>query len=223
MRAIILAAGRGERLRPLTDSCPKPLVTVKGKPLIVYHLERLKMAGITDIVINVSYLREKIQDYLGTGQTWGVNIAYSIELTCLEVGGGICNALPLLGQDPFWVVNSDVWTDYTFSTEMTFLGLGHLILTENPAHHLQGDFVTMPTGHLARQTQGDYTYTGISVLHPALFAGHVPGTAFRLSPLFDKAIIQRALYGVPYSGKWVDVGTWERLQNLEKTLASPSP
>lgn len=218
---MILAAGRGSRLRPLTDHCPKPLVTVANKPLIVYHIENLAKAGLTEIVINLCHLGEQIEDYLGNGSHWGVNIAYSRESSLLEVGGGIYHALPLLGADPFVVVNGDIWTDYPFAKlPHTLKGLAHLIMVENPLHHPGGDFSLNLSGHLSRQKeQGTLTYSGISVLSPELFVGCTKGSAFRLSTLFDQAIVSQQLYGEYYQGAWTDVGTLERLQSLENALA----
>lgn len=220
-RAIILAAGRGNRLRPLTDHCPKPLVEVGKKPLIVYHVENLALAGITEIVINLFHLGEQIEAYLGNGSHWGVNIVYSFEPSLLEVGGGICNALPLLGPDPFIVVNGDIWTDYPFiRLARTLKGLAHLVMVDNPSHHETGDFALHANGQLSRENhQHTLTYSGISMLHPDLFSGCHSGSAFRLAPLFDKAILSQQLYGEHYQGVWTDVGTYERLQSLENALA----
>jgi len=219
-RAMILAAGRGNRLRPLTDHCPKPLVAVGKKPLIVYHLENLAQAGFREIVINLFYLGQQIEDYLGNGANWGVSIAYSHEPSLLEVGGGICQALPLLGSSPFVILNGDIWTDYPFSKLPTTLeGLAHLVLVDNPAHHVNGDFALQANGQLTRQRQGTLTYSGISLLDPELFAGFSKGNAFRLAPLFDQAILHQQLYGEHYQGAWTDVGTMERLQSLENALA----
>lgn len=222
MQAMILAAGRGARLRPLTDRCPKPLIPVLGKPLIVYHLEKLKASGITEIVINLAYLGQQIEDYLGDGQAWGVNIRYSRETQPLEVGGGIFHALPLLGHEPFILVNGDVWTDFDFATLPQILsGLGHLVMVDNPAHHLQGDYALSPAQHLERKENSlhpTYTYSGIAVLNPQLFKNCQAG-AFRLAPLFEQAMKDRALTGEYYAGWWTDVGTLDRLQSLEKALA----
>lgn len=220
-RAMILAAGRGNRLRPLTDHCPKPLVIVAKKPLIVYHIENLAKAGFTEIVINLFHLGEKIEAYLGNGSHFGVNIAYSVEPSLLEVGGGICNALALLGPSPFVVVNGDIWTDYDFKRlPSTLAGLAHLVLVDNPLHHEAGDFSLLPNGQLSRETAyGTLTYSGISMLHPELFKGYTKGSAFRLAPLFDKAILSQQLYGEYYQGAWTDVGTLSRLQSLENALA----
>ena len=226
MKAMILAAGKGTRLQPLTDTCPKPLIPVGGKPLIVYHLEKLKSVGITDVVINLRHLGEKIQDYLGDGKSWELNIQYSVEPKDLEVGGGICYALPLLGKDPFIIINGDIWTDYPLShLPMTPQGLAHLVLVDNPLHNAKGDFVLDNQGKLIRAhalDQKTVTYAGISLLRPELFEDHECGSTFRLAPLLDKAISQGSLSGEYYSGAWTDVGTLERLQFLENTLALPS-
>lgn len=221
MRAMILAAGRGERLRPITDTCPKPLVKVGGKPLIVYHLENLKKSGITDIVINLHYLGEKIESYLGNGSSFEVNIAYSKEPKVLEVGGGIHHALPLLGNAPFMIVNGDIWTDYDFGKlPQTLNGLAHLVLVNNPDHHPQGDFgLSEEDGRLvSNSTSFSYTYSGMSILSPALFKAASKDETFRLAPLLHQAMRDKQLYGQVYAGKWTDVGTLERLQALEKTI-----
>ncbi len=221
MRAMILAAGRGNRLRPLTDTCPKPLIKVCGKQLIVYHLENLANAGFTDIVINVRHLGEKIQAFLGNGHSFGVNIEYSVETTELEVGGGICNALPLLGNEPFAIVNGDIWTDYPLATLKTkSKGLAFLVLVKNPIHNEKGDFAIIEGNRLIRHsTLPTYTYCGVSVLHPQLFQEETRGSSFRLAVCLDKAILQQALYGEIYQGEWTDVGTIERLQSLEHSLS----
>lgn len=223
-RAIILAAGRGNRLRPLTDHCPKPLVMVAQKPLIVYHIENLAKAGICEIVINLFHLGEQIEAYLGNGASLGVNIVYSKEASLLEVGGGICQALDLLGPEPFMVINGDIWTDYAFAElPQKLKGLAHLVMVDNPEHNLAGDFALQANGQLHRQaTPGTLTYSGISMLSPALFAGCVKGTAFRLAALFDKASLSRQLFGEYFNGAWTDVGTLERLQSLEMALTRPS-
>lgn len=219
-KAMILAAGRGTRLRPLTDEIPKPLIPVAGKPLIVYHIEALAAAGVKDIVINVSYQAKKIQAALGSGNAFGVNIHYSVEPDegGLETGGGIFNALPLLGENPFIVVNSDICTDYPFSQLFKPLhGLAHLVLVNNPPHHPEGDF------GLSEQTvvsEGDvhFTFSGIGLYHPKLFVDCQPGI-FRLAPLLKKAISQRMVSGEHHLGHWIDVGTLERLTEAETLLA----
>ncbi|MBS0286502.1 MAG: nucleotidyltransferase family protein [Proteobacteria bacterium] len=222
MKVMILAAGRGNRLRPLTDTCPKPLIKVCGKPLIVYHLENLAAAGFTEIVINVRHLGEKIQAALGNGHAFGVNIAYSVEDTELEVGGGIHNALPLLGNSPFVIVNGDIWTDYPFaSLKHKNKGLAYLVLVDNPEHNLKGDYAILKNNVLKRdQLLPTFTYSGISVLHPDLFKEEVRGTSFRLAKCLDKAAQADLLFGEYFDGQWTDVGTLERLQFLEQSLCS---
>lgn len=221
-RAMILAAGRGERLRPLTDDIPKPLIPVAGKPLIVYHLENLASMGITDIVINVSHQAKKIQDSLGSGDAFGVNIHYSIEPETggLETGGGIFKALPLLGEEPFIVVSGDVWTDYPFAKLLRPLDkLAHLVLVDNPWHHPQGDFYLSEQG-LMKNIEGGVTtrnFAGIGLYHPKLFAHCKPGI-FPLAPLLKEAINQQMISGEYYSGRWVNVGTLKCL-NEAQTLA----
>lgn len=215
---MILAAGRGARLRPLTDSCPKALIQVGKKPLIVYHLEKLKKAGVSEVVINVCHLGEQIVNFLGNGAAWGLDIVYSFESSPLEVGGGIFQALSLLGEAPFMVINSDIWTHYPFEKLLAPLsGLGHLVLVDNPLHHQQGDFC-LAQGKLHTQGQ-TYTYSGMAVLHPSLFV-HCAGRAFALAPLLHKALSQGLLSGEYYEGQWVDVGTLQRLQGLEKVLVN---
>lgn len=218
MRAMILAAGRGNRLRPLTDTIPKPLVPIRGKPLIAYHLENLQRAGVTEVVINVCHLGEKIQHYCGDGARFGVSIHYSVEPLALDSGGGICNALSHLGDAPFMLVNGDIWTDYDLSDlPETIAGLVHLVLVSNPVWHPNGDFA-LKQGKLCRAQRQPYTYTGIAVLHPALFANNTPGSTFSLVPLLDKAILEDKATGEHYEGLWTDVGTLDRLQHLEHSL-----
>lgn len=223
MRAMILAAGRGNRLRPLTDHCPKPLIKARSKPLIVYHLENLSKAGISQVVINLRYLGEQIAAYLGDGKTWGIEIIYSPEMKDLEVGGGIFNALPFLGKEPFILVNGDIWTDYPFTALPQHLkGVAHLVLVNNPKHNLAGDFGIKENGQLYRESTQKFTYSGLAVLDPVLFKECVEGDAFRLAPLLDKAAKEQSLYGEHYQGEWTDVGTIERLHELEEKLALKS-
>lgn len=216
---MILAAGTGTRLRPLTDTCPKPLICVNGTPLLVYHIEKLVHLGLNDIVINVSYLADKIIEYIGSGEKWGAKITYSHEPTPLEVGGGIFNALSLLGEEPFILVNGDIWTDYDFiKLPKKLTGLAHLVLVENPEHNMQGDFSLDAQGMIVDDPDlPNYTYAGIAVLHPKLFCSATPG-CFPLRPLLQDARKKNALTGEYYNGLWTDVGTVERLQNLENTL-----
>ena len=219
MRAMILAAGKGERLRPLTLHTPKPLVKAGGKPLIEYHLERLAEVGVTDIVINHAWLGEQIVSHLGDGQRFGVHIEYSAEGEPLETGGGILQALPLLGDMPFLLVNGDIWTDFDLSSvHMAEGDLAHLVLVDNPAHHPDGDFA-LKNGRIVDEPLGRLTFSGISVLHPSLFEGCEPG-AFKLAPLLRKAMAAGRLGGERLQGRWVDVGTHERLAEVEALLAS---
>ncbi len=209
MKAMILAAGRGERLRPLTDKTPKPLLEVQGKPLIVHHLERLRDAGITHIVINTSWLAEQIQSALGDGTAHGVSIQYSYEgPEPLETGGGIFKALPLLGREPFLVVNGDILTDFPFETLKHRLKadfLAHLVMVPNPQHHPQGDFHLSPVGHLRLEGEPKLTYSGIGVYKAGFFKECRAGK-FALLPLFQDAMRQEALSGERYPGAWSDVG-----------------
>ena len=215
-RAMVLAAGRGERLRPLTDTLPKPLVEIAGKPLIVYHLQALARAGIREVVINLSWLGEKIRAALADGGRYGVSIAYSEEGPApLETGGGIHRALALLGSGPFLVVNSDVWTDMDFSRVLTLAdgADGRLMLAPNPPHHPRGDFGL--EGDFVVASEADrFTYTGIGVFRPELFDGCAPGK-FPLLPLLQRAIAARRLRGEVYRGEWLDIGSPDRLAWLD--------
>lgn len=220
MKAMILAAGKGERMRPLTLHTPKPLVQAGGKRLIEYHLEALAKAGFTDIVINHAWLGQQIEGYLGDGAQYGVRIQYSAEGEPLETGGGIFRALPLLDDEAFLVVNGDIWTDYDFSVlHQPINGLAHLVLADNPAHHPGGDFVLVD-GQVQDGQPGaaTLTYSGIAVLHPQLFDGCVDG-AFKLAPLLRKAMAAGQVTGERLKGQWVDVGTHERLAEVEQLLA----
>ena len=217
MKAMILAAGRGERMRPLTDSLPKPLLPVAGRPLIVHHIERLAAAGIRELVINHAHLGGMIETALGDGAAWGVKIRYSDEGTALETGGGIFRALPLLGGRPFLVVNGDVWCDVDFSRlELPAGMLAHLVLVPNPPHHPRGDFVLQ--GHRVTDADGErLTFSGIGIYDPRLFAGCEAG-AFPLAPLLRKAMAEARVSGICHRGLWVDVGTPQRLQVLDRQL-----
>ena len=216
MKAMILAAGKGERMRPLTLHTPKPLVRAGGVPLIEYHLRALAQAGFTEIVINHAWLGQQIEDHLGDGARFGLSIRYSAEGEPLETGGGIFQALPLLGVEPFLVVNGDIWTDYDFSRLRQPLdGLAHLVLVDNPAHHPTGDFL-LQGGTVTDEGEAAarLTYSGIAVLHPALFAGCSAG-AFKLAPLYRQAMAAGKVSGEHFPGRWVDVGTHERLAEVE--------
>ncbi|MGE0114024.1 MAG: N-acetylmuramate alpha-1-phosphate uridylyltransferase MurU [Steroidobacteraceae bacterium] len=223
MKAMILAAGRGERMRPLTDRHPKPLLKVGGKPLIEYHLERLAIAGFHDIVINTAWLGEQIPAQVGDGSRWHVRIAYSHEgWPALETGGGIFKALPLLGDEPFLVVNGDVWTDWQVATpalpsQWHADTLAHLVLVPNPVHHPKGDF-GLQDGQVTAATTQSFTFSGMGFYHPRLFAGCSPG-AFKLAPLLFAAISSRRVTGEFYAGQWYDIGTPERLAMLDRLLS----
>jgi MurNAc alpha-1-phosphate uridylyltransferase len=215
---MILAAGRGERLRPYTDTTPKPLLRVNGRCLIEYHVSALVTAGVTDIVINHAHLGEQITAFLGDGHRYGARIRYSPEgAHALETGGGILNALPMLGPTPFIIVNADIWTDYPLQGLFRALqGVAHLVLCDNPPHKVQGDFA-LSAGVVNNQGDRLLTYTGIAVLDPKLFAGCTPG-AFPLAPLLRAAAAVGRVTGEHYHGKWVDVGTPERWQSLDREL-----
>ncbi len=253
MKAMILAAGRGERMRPLTDHTPKPLLKVGGKPLIVWHLERLAKAGFKDVAINHAYLGEQIEQALGNGAQWGLHIQYSPEKIALETAGGIANALHLLTDngtknEPFLVVNGDTYTDFDFAvlvprppTELVeaYLpaslaprpqageGLGrgavipnclaHLVLIDNPPQHPNGDFA-IDAGMLKNDGKPMLTFSGVGVYHPDLFADVTKGQPAKLAPLLRKAIESNAATAQYYQGVWHDIGTLERLKNLDESL-----
>jgi MurNAc alpha-1-phosphate uridylyltransferase len=219
MKAMILAAGKGERLRPLTLHTPKPLVRAAGVPLIEYHLRALKAAGFADVVINHAWLGQQIEDYLGDGQRLGLSIRYSPEGEPLETGGGIFRALPLLGDAPFLVINGDIWTDCDFTgLNASITGLAHLVLVDNPLHHPNGDFALADGQVRDDASLPRLTYSGIAILHPQLFAGCSDG-AFKLAPLLRDAMAKGLLTGEHFTGRWVDVGTHERLAQVEQILA----
>ena len=214
---MILAAGRGERMRPLTDTTPKPLLKVGGQCLIEYIIKRLVAAGLTDIVINHAHLGEQIERTLGDGQAYRAHLHYSQESKALETGGGIFQALPLLGNAPFLVVNSDVWSDYPFAQLRRPLnGLAHLILVNNPEHHPKGDF-SLINHQVYQEGAPRLTFSGIGVYHQDLFKDCTPGR-FSLIPLLIKAMQAGQVSGEHYQGQWIDVGTPERLQKLEQRL-----
>ncbi|WP_336353294.1 N-acetylmuramate alpha-1-phosphate uridylyltransferase MurU [Pseudomonas atacamensis] len=219
MKAMILAAGKGERMRPLTLTTPKPLVRAAGVPLIEYHLRALAAAGFNEIVINHAWLGQQIEDHLGDGSRFGLSIQYSPEGEPLETGGGIFRALSLLGDDAFLVVNGDIWTDYDFSVlHQPINGLAHLVLADNPPHHPKGDF-TLIDGKV-RDGEPDaqtLTYSGIAVLHTQLFDGCSDG-AFKLAPLLRNAMAKGEVTGERLKGHWVDVGTYERLAEAEALI-----
>lgn len=220
MKAMILAAGRGERLRPLTDTVPKPLVVAGGKPLVAWHLERLAAAGLRDVVINVSHLGHLIEARLGDGREWGLSIAYSREPQALETAGGIAQALPLLGNAPFLLVNADVWCDADLG-ELARAPLGadaaRLLLVQNPDFRPQGDF-SLAGGRVGNDAAPRYTYSGLALVAPRLVDGVAAGTRAPLGPLLRAAASRGELSGVLHAGAWSDVGTAARLAALDAQL-----
>jgi len=218
MRAMILAAGRGERLRPLTDKIPKPLLEAGGRSLIEYHLAGLAAAGFREIVINLSHLGEQIRDKLGSGSGFGLNIHYSAEPPgALDTGGGIRQALPLLGDSPFAVINGDVFTSYPLARLRAIkCDHAHLVLVTNPAHNPGGDF-GLRGGYVSVDARPRYTFSGISVYHPRFFEAAGNGR-FSVVPMLQEAMARHRVTGEIYSGAWHDVGTLERLESLRKML-----
>lgn len=225
MRAMILAAGFGERMLPLTEHTPKPLLRVADTPLIEYHLRGLARAGCKQVIINVSHLGEQIESYCEQGANWGLDICYSREEQPLETAGGIQRALPVLGEQPFLVVNGDVWVDYPFQQLLDWRlkswEMAHLVMVDNPPQHPQGDFCLDDAGRVTfRPPDGTgYTYAGLGVFAPAFFADMAPGK-MALRPLLDAAIAQGKLGGEHYAGDWEDVGTPARLASLDARIAS---
>ena len=241
MKAMILAAGRGERMRPLTDHTPKPLLEVGGKALIVWHIERLVAAGVTELVINHAHLGAQIEQALGDGSRFGARIQYSPETRALETAGGIANALPMLcpprplageglGREVFAVVNGDIYCDYDFNRlhdHAAALGrngdMAHLVLVDNPAHHPNGDFLLRngriaPDSFILNPSSCKLTFSGIGLYHPGLFA-HIPrGSIAPLAPLLREQIAQGRISGEHHGGLWIDVGTPQRLHDLDHQL-----
>ncbi|WP_295517195.1 N-acetylmuramate alpha-1-phosphate uridylyltransferase MurU [uncultured Pseudomonas sp.] len=221
MKAMILAAGKGERMRPLTLTRPKPLIEVNGRPLIEHHLLALAAAGITEVVINHAWLGDQLEAALGDGRRLGVAIRFSAEGEPLETGGGIFRALPLLGSAPFVLVNGDIRTDFDFGAlALPADCLAHLVLVDNPAHHTDGDFGLLE-GRISLETAPRFTYSGIAVLHPQLFAGCTAG-AFKLVDVLRPAIAAGRVSGERWPGRWVDVGTLERLAEADSLFGTAS-
>ena len=233
LKVMLLAAGRGERMRPLTDHTPKPLLQVGGKPLIVWHIENLARVGINELVINHAHLGQQIESALGDGSQFNVQITYSPENPVLETAGGIAHALPLLGGgEHFAVINSDIYCDYDFAQLPVHAAAlikrgdaAHLVLVNNPAHHPAGDFGLIDgrvTSSLSPGERGNIlTFSGIGIYHPGMFA-HIPrGTAAPLAPLLRAQIAQNKVSGEHHTGRWEDVGTPQRLQQLDNTLRKP--
>ena len=231
MKALILAAGLGERMRPLTDTPPKPLLRVGGKPLVEWHLEKLAALGIRDVVINTSWLAQQFPAALGDGARWHLRIQYALEGdTPLETGGGMWNALPLLGEAPFLLVNGDVWTDYDFARlPQEPQGLAHLVLVDRPAQASHGDFALDADGCVRADGEHKLTYAGIGVYRPQLLEGwqaEIPAPAmangkpkFPLAPVLRAHMASGAITGEHHRGRWTDVGTPQRLAQLDATLA----
>ena len=219
MKAMILAAGRGERMRPLTDTLPKPLLEVRGKPLIIWHIENLAKSGFKEIIINIAHLGYKIPEALGDGSEWGVNIIYSDEQEsgALESAGGIIKALALLGNEPFLVVNGDIFCDYEFNINFDLLSsLAHLILVPNPQHNPNGDF-GLKNACVLNQDDIQYTFSGIGYYNPKLFKDlDVEKSA--LAPLLRAEIENKNISGELFSGIWHDIGTPQRLKEINDTL-----
>ena len=223
MKAMILAAGRGERMRPLTDRTPKPLLEVAGKPLIVWHIENLVRSGVTDLVINHAHLGKQIEQALGDGRRFDARIRYSDEGTALETAGGIAYALHLLGEQPFAVINGDIWCDYDFAHLPAFAARMqqdnvHLVLVNNPAHHPNGDFGL----HDGRVTEAapKLTFSGIGLYRPMLFANIPRGSKAALAPMLRAQIALGKVGGEHHQGLWVDVGTPQRLSELDTQVRS---
>ncbi len=226
MKAMILAAGRGERMRPLTDEMPKPLLAAGGKPLIAWHIEALVRAGIRDLVVNHAHLGHRIEAALGDGARFGAAIRYSPEGEALETAGGIANALPLLGGEPFIVVNGDIACDYDYAQLAAQAGTlrahglrARLVLVPNPPHHLQGDFA-LREGRVSDEGEAKLTFSGIGLYDPALFAGIPRGARAKLAPLLRAAMREGAVSGELHGGRWMDVGTPERLAELDAMLSA---
>lgn len=225
MKAMILAAGRGERMRPLTDTTPKPLLQVRGKALIVWHIEKLARAGFDEIVINHAHLGHMIEAELGNGETFDVDIYYSPETSALETAGGIANALPLLGERAFPVINADVFCDYDFRdlhAETVMLQddparSAHLVLVDNPEHHPHGDFV-LQQRFLAAEGAPRLTFSGIGIYQPEFFHGIPRGEKVALAPMLRAAIGDGRVSGEHFSGTWTDVGTPARLEQLNQAV-----
>jgi len=223
MRAMILAAGRGSRMRPLTDNQPKPLLPVAGKPLLGYHLEKLANAGVNEVVINHAWHGEQIEDFVGDGSQWGLQVSFSAEPEGgLETAGGIIKALPLLGDDPFWVINGDIWTDWDYRDLPTDLEkglLGHLIMVDNPIHHSNGDFA-IENGLLVNgenENDARKTFSGVGLYRKELLAPYPEGKR-ALKPFFGRAINKKQLAASHQDGFWTDVGTPERLHQVNQRL-----
>lgn len=227
MKAMILAAGRGERMRPLSDRIPKPLLPVAGRPLIVWQLERLRRAGITDIAVNVAWLGALIEETLGDGAAFGVRIRYSREAAALGTAGGIVNALPLLGDAPFLAVSADIYCDYDFSRLCAVADKArsretgaHLVLVDNPEYHPQGDFA-LANGRVSLDGDAMLTYANIGIYRPDFFAGIAPGDSADLGRLLRARIPRGDISGERFGGLWMNIGTPDDLRRLNRSLQTP--
>lgn len=219
MKAMILAAGRGERMRPLTDTRPKPLLDVDGRALIEWHIEALKEAGIKDILINTSWLGEQIPEYLGDGAYWGVNLTFSHEVKALETAGGIRKALDFFGDEPFIAVNGDIWTDFDYKGLLKQPAkLAHIVLVPNPEHNNDGDFAINDAGTVSDRGEERLTFSGIGVYDPKVFIGLPNNQAYPLAPLLKQLMIYETVTGEIFDGRWYDIGTPERLAELNQTF-----
>lgn len=235
MKALIFAAGLGERMRPLTDTTPKPLLAVSGKPLVEWHLEKLAALGIEDVVINTSWLADQFPLAIGHGERWGLRIRYSLEgATPLETGGGMWNALPLLGEEPFLLVNGDIWTDFDFARlPREPDGLAHLVMVDRPAHAPHGDFALDADGRVRADGAHRLTYAGLGVYRPQLLDGwarlvdasHAADgkPKFQLAPILRARMGDGLIRGEHHRGRWTDVGTPQRLAQLDEELAQSPP
>lgn len=233
MHALIFAAGKGERMRPLTETTPKPLLLAGGKPLIVWHLEKLAAVGVTRVVINTAWLADRFEPALGNGERWGMKLHYSHEgAEPLETGGGMLHALPQLGESPFIAINADIWTDYDLARlPRVPSALAHLVMVDNPGHHPRGDFALDDAGVLHSDGEPRLTFSGIGVYQAAVLAdwrriiGNVAGSdlmppRFKLAPLLRAAMHAGKATGEHHAGRWTDVGTPERLAELDRELRS---
>jgi MurNAc alpha-1-phosphate uridylyltransferase len=217
---MILAAGRGERMGGLTKDNPKPLIKVRGKPLIEWHLEKLSATGFEDIVINVCYLPEIIKDFVGDGSRWQLNVNYSEESPVLETAGGIKNALPLLGKEPFAVINADIFSNFDYA-RLRLINLnnssdGYVVLVDNPEHNQAGDFGLLKNNCLVLNSEILYTFSGIAVYHPRFFNDMEAGVKMQLLPLLNSSISNSLIKGELFKGMWSDIGTPERLEIINK-------
>lgn len=235
MKALVFAAGKGERMRPLTERTPKPLLEAGGKPLIAWHLERLAALGVREVVVNTAWLADRFAPALGNGSRWGLRVCLLHEgAEPLETGGGMLNALPLLGEAPFLAINGDIWSDFDLATLPDApAGLAHLVMVDNPDHHPSGDFVLHADGRLSDGPGPRLTFAGIGVYRPALLAewaeviGDEPGAdevppRFKLAPLLRAAMARGEVTGQYHGGAWTDVGTPERLADLDAHLRHPA-